>query len=173
MVSVRPSDAVVLAVVGGAGAVSSVIDLRTHRIPNHLTFGTAALGFLIAVTGAGRVGIGAAIAGFALGLGLMLPGHLFGATGAGDVKLFAAFGSLLGPSAVAMAFLYTAIAGGLLALTVSVRRRRLLTTLEQTAALVTTGGGNVAEIERQDANNRFAYAPAIALGTLAAALGLW
>ena len=170
---VRPSDAVVLAVVGGAGAVSSVIDLRTHRIPNPLTFGTAALGFLIAVTGLGRFGVGAAIAGFALGLVLMLPGHVFGATGAGDVKLFAAIGALLGPSAVVMAFLYTAIAGGFLAVVVSVRRRRLATTLERTATLVRTGGGNVAEIEHQNADNRFAYAPAIALGTLAAALGLW
>jgi len=37
---------------------------------------------------------------------------------------------------------------------------------------VTTAGGNVAEIEHQSADNRFAYAPAIAVGALAAALGL-
>jgi prepilin peptidase CpaA len=168
----RLSDALVLAVVGGAGVLSVVTDLRTRRIPNRLTFGIAALGLLLAISGLGRMSVGAAIAGFVVGLALMLPGHLIGATGAGDVKLFAALGSVLGPSAVAMAYLYTAIAGGLLALIVSMGRRSLMTTLERTATLVRTGGGNVAEIEQPSANNRFAYAPAIALGTLAAAFGL-
>jgi prepilin peptidase CpaA len=168
----QPSDAIVLAVVGGGGVMSAVIDLRAYRIPNQLTFGIAALGFLLAAFGVVSMGPGAAIAGFVLGLALMLPGHLIGATGAGDVKLFAANGALLGPSGIAMAFLYTAIAGGALALAVSARRRRLLTTLERTATLVRTAGGNVAEIEHQHADNRFPYAPAIAVGTLVAALGL-
>ena len=34
-----------------------------------------------------------------------------------------------------------------------------------------SGGGNVAAIEDTSKNNRFAYAPAIAIGALAAALG--
>ena len=101
----------------------------------------------------------------------MLPGHVIGATGAGDVKLFAALGTLLGPKAIAMAFLYTALAGGAIAIVVAMRRRLLRETFERTADLVRTGGANVGEIERASAN-RFAYAPAIAVGALAAALGL-
>jgi hypothetical protein len=54
---------------------------------------------------------------------------------------------------------------------VAIRRRRLRGTIDRVATLVTTGGGNAAEIESDSANNRFAYAPAIAVGTLAAALG--
>jgi prepilin peptidase CpaA len=115
--------------------------------------------------------IGAALGGFALGLLLMLPAHIVGATGAGDVKLFAAVGTLLGPAGIAVAFVYTAIFGGALALAVAMMRGRLQTTLQETATLVVTGGGNVAAIERPSANNRFAYAPAIALGALVAALG--
>jgi prepilin peptidase CpaA len=94
-----------------------------------------------------------------------------GATGAGDVKLFAAVGTLLGPVGIAAAFVYTAILGGALALAVAVYRRRLHDTLQETATLVMTGGANVARIERPSADNRFAYAPAIALGSLAVALG--
>jgi prepilin peptidase CpaA len=101
----------------------------------------------------------------------MLPGHIVGATGAGDVKLFAAVGSILGPAGIAVAFVYTAIFGGALALTAAVLRGRLHDTLQETATLVVTRGANVAQIERPSANNRFAYAPAIALGTLVAALG--
>ena len=51
----------------------------------------------------------------------MLPGHVIGATGAGDVKLFAALGTFLGPSRTGIAFLYMAIAGAVLAAVVARR----------------------------------------------------
>ena len=101
----------------------------------------------------------------------MLPGHLFGATGAGDVKLFAAAGALMGPAPIITAFFYTAIAGGLLALVVAVRRRRLQHTLGATARLIATAAANAKAIAGPLEDNRFAYAPAIAVGTLIAALG--
>jgi prepilin peptidase CpaA len=102
----------------------------------------------------------------------MLPGHVIGRTGAGDVKLLAALGTLLGPRSIAMAFLYAAIAGGALAVLVAMRRRRLSETLEGPAMLVCSGGTNAAEIEKPTADNRFAYAPAIAIGAVIAAFGL-
>jgi prepilin peptidase CpaA len=157
-----------LAAVALSGGAAAAIDLRTRRVPNLLTASIAVLGLALAawqVTGVTVVG---ALAGLALGLLLMLPGHFIGATGAGDVKLFAAIGSLVGPKHVVVAFLYTAIVGGLLAVIVAIRRRRLAETMERTAAFVRTGGSNVGEIERGTANNRFAYAPAIAIGALAA-----
>jgi prepilin signal peptidase PulO-like enzyme (type II secretory pathway) len=43
--------------------------------------------------------------------------------------------------------------------------------MERTALLVTTRGANVTEIEHVSSNNRFPYAPAIAVGALVAALG--
>ena len=138
-------------------------------MPNVVTVGTATLGVVCAALHATGLSVGASIAGLAVGLLLMLPSHVIGATGAGDVKLFAAMGTLLGPYSIGFAFLYTALAGGLLALAVAARRGRLLVTVGQTAALVGTGGANAVEIERQ-ANNRFAYAPAIAIGALVAAL---
>jgi prepilin peptidase CpaA len=162
---------VLAAVAGGTGA-GAVIDLWTRRVPNGLTFGLACLGIVLAAIRAGGVSLPGALGGFLLGLALMLPAHLVGATGAGDVKLFAAIGTLLGPAATATAFAYTALAGGAIALLVAVRRRRLGHTLERTAALIRTAGANVAEIEHGASDNRFAYAPAIAIGAVAAALGL-
>lgn len=146
--------------------------MYTRRVPNLLTFGVATLGLALAAVHATSVGLFGAIGGFALGLVLMLPGHIVGATGAGDVKLFAAIGTLLGPTRVGVAFVYTAIAAGILALIIAGRRRRLAATLERTAAFVRTAGANVTEIEQLSQDNRFAYAPAIAVGTLAAVLGL-
>jgi prepilin peptidase CpaA len=160
-----------MAVAGGGGA-SALMDVRTRRIPNWLTLAITAVGLALAAGSWGRVTLAGALLGFAVGLLLMLPGHLIGATGAGDVKLFAALGTLVGPQTILAAFLYTAIAGGLLAIVVAYRRRRLLQTVERTAALVRTKGANVGQIEHLSSDNRFAYAPAIAAGTLIAALGL-
>jgi prepilin peptidase CpaA len=154
------------------GASSAIVDLYTRRVPNGLTLGIGVLGVALAAMHMTGVSIPGALGGFALGLALMLPGHVIGATGAGDVKLFAALGTLLGPTRTGVAFLYTALAGGLLVVIIAMQRRRLGATFERTAKLVRTGGANAAEIERATENNRFAYAPAIAAGTLAAALGL-
>jgi len=148
---------------------AAVVDLRTRRVPNWLTFGTAALGITMAMTHLDGVGIAGAFEGLLVGLLLMLPGHVIGRTGAGDVKLLAALGTLLGPKSILMAFLYTAIAGGGIAVVVAMRRRRLRETLEGTATLVCTGGANAGDLEKPSTNNRFAYAPAIAVGAVIAA----
>jgi hypothetical protein len=56
-----------------------------------------------------------------------------------------------------------------LALVVALRRRRLAHTVSMTARLV-AGGTTAAAIESPAADNRFAYAPAIAIGVVMAAL---
>jgi prepilin peptidase CpaA len=151
---------------------AAAVDLRTRRVPNWLTFGTAALGITMAMTHLDGVGVAGALEGLLVGLLLMLPGHVIGRTGAGDVKLLAALGTLLGPRSIAMAFLYTAIAGGGIAVLVAMRRRRLRETLEGTATLICTGGANAGDLEKPSTNNRFAYAPAIAVGAVIAAFRL-
>ena len=162
-----------MSIVAGVGAASALIDLRLRRIPNPLTIGVAASGVALAGVHASTIGVAQALGGLAVGLALMLPGFLIGATGGGDVKLFAALGTLLGPSQTGMAFLYTALAGAALALAIAWRRKRLATTVERAVALVSaTGAAATRAIEDSASHNRFAYAPAIAIGALIAALGL-
>jgi prepilin peptidase CpaA len=167
----RISDPIVVSAVAGSGLSSAIVDLYTRRIPNPLTFGIATFGIGLAAFHLGALTVTEALLGLVVGLALMLPGHIIGATGAGDVKLFAAIGTLIGPRAMVMAFVYTALAGGALAVVVALRRRLLRETFERTATLVRTGGANAGEIERTHVN-RFAYAPAIAIGSMVAALGL-
>jgi prepilin peptidase CpaA len=140
---------VLLAVVAG-GAAAAAIDLRTRRVPNALTLAIAATGLGLAAAGLGRVAVGAAIGGCVVGVMLMLPGHIFGATGGGDVKLLGALGTLLGPAGIVTAFLAMAVVGGLMALAIAVRRHQV-----------------------GQADNRFAYAPAIAAGACVAVVGGW
>jgi prepilin peptidase CpaA len=167
--TLRSSAPIVVAVIA-AGTAGSVIDWRTRRIPNWLTAGTAAIGVSAAAVHIGGLTLGTALLGGAVGLLLMLPGYVLAGTGAGDVKLAAAIGTLLGPKQAVFAFIYTGIAGGVLAVIVAIRRRRLRASVQSTAQLVSTGGSNVAEIAHPARNNAFAYAPAIAIGALAALL---
>jgi prepilin peptidase CpaA len=170
MSPLTPSDALVVAILAAATGLAAVIDLRTRRIPNTLTGSLAIVGIGLAAAQLGPVGIGGAIVGCLLGFAFMLPGNVFGATGAGDVKLFAAAGAVLGPATTVRAFMFTAIAGGVLALVVALRRRRLAHTVSTTARLVAGSTSAAAAIEAPTADNRFAYAPAIAIGVVMAAL---
>jgi prepilin peptidase CpaA len=153
-----------------ASCAAAAIDVRTGKIPNQLTASVA--GFGLAIASAGLTGHSVAVAaiGGVLGFVMMLPAHLFGGTGAGDVKLVAALGTLLGPSGVLMAVLYSSIAGGVLAVGHALHRRRCGATFSRAARLLAAPADAKREIDKAAAHSRFAYAPAIAAGAIAAAL---
>ena len=130
----------------------------------------AASGLGLSVTGVSGVSTAASLTGLVLGLLLMLPGYWLGATGAGDVKLMAAVGAIVGPPLVLSAFVCTSLAGGVLAVIVAVRRKRLGATLVQTGRLVAAPGSAPQEMRAAGAASRFAYGPAIAIGSLVAVL---
>ena len=159
-----------LAAVALGVAVATVLDLRTRRIPNALTASMAATGLGLAAAGISGISAGASIAGLLVGLALMMPGHLLGATGAGDVKLMAAVGAIVGPGLAVTAFLFTAIAGGVLAVVVAARRRRLGAAVAATRRLVATPADARREIRSAAPAHRFAYGPAIAIGSVLAVL---
>jgi prepilin peptidase CpaA len=150
--------------------VATVVDIRTRRIPNAVTATMAGVGIGIAASGVSGISLVGAALGFLLGLVLMLPGHALGATGAGDVKLMAAVGSLVGPVVVIKAFLFTAIAGGILAVIVAARRQRLAVTVAGTARLIAMPTDARSELRSASSSSRFAYGPAIAIGSVLAAL---
>jgi prepilin peptidase CpaA len=158
-------------IVLAAGLCAAVVtDVRSRRIPNWLTGSMMVAGIAFAWSGIGAVTPGQAALGIAAGLLLMMPGHIIGATGAGDVKLMAAVGAFVGPPLVLNAFLGTALAGGLFAVAVAARRGRLIATIEGTGQLVTAPSAARMEIEAPARANRFAYGPAIAVGSLVAVL---
>ncbi len=153
-----------------AGALTAtIVDIRTRRIPNVLTGSLAGLGIALAASGLSGVSLGASLAGMVVGLLLMLPGHAIGATGAGDVKLMAAIGAVIGIHVIVNAFLFTALTGGLLAIAVALHRRRLKATLSGTSRLIAAPAGARQEIQGAAKTSRFAYGPAIAIGSVIAA----
>ena len=149
---------------------AAVIDLRHRRIPNVVCVSTAVAGLTLSTVGISNITVTSALAGLAYGFLMMLPGHVFGATGAGDVKLFAAAGTLLGGDQMVTAFLFVALAGGVLACAVATRRGRLGRTVTQTARLIGRPQSTKTAIESSAEHNRFSYGPAIAIGCVAAML---
>jgi len=97
------------------GLAASVEGLRTRRIPDWITI-SGGVADIVCAASTGWLGFGVALAGAAAGYGLMLPLHWMGSTGAGEVKLMAVFGTLLGPAGILAAGTFGAIAGAIWAL---------------------------------------------------------
>lgn len=150
--------------------LATIIDIRSRRIPNALTASMTGVGLGLALSGLSGVSPAASLAGLIVGLMLMMPGYMMGATGAGDVKLMAAVGAILGIQLVVTAFLFTAIAGGVLAVAVALRRRRLAATLAGTGRMISAPTDLRREVREASPVSRFAYGPAIAIGSVMAAI---
>lgn len=149
---------------------AAIVDAASRRIPNAVCATTAATGVIFAATGISGISLASSLLGLTLGFVLMLPGYVFGSTGAGDVKLFAAAGALLGSGRILSAFLFVAIAGGVLAIGIAWWRGRLGRTMKNTAWLCGSPSDARTAIESTQEHNRFPYGPAIAVGCVMAAL---
>ena len=151
--------------------LSTVTDLRTRRIPNRLTGPAMALGVVLHFTAGGATDALKSVAALMLCGSVFLLFHLAGGMGAGDVKLIAAQGALLGLAGVVSLLVFTALAGGLLALLVAAQQGQMRRTLENTTMLV--GHHAMAGLTphpelnvRHEHSIRLPYAVAIAAGTL-------
>ena len=107
------------AVVIGVGLTACVTDLRSRRIPNVLTFGAAAAALVYGAATGGWTGVGSAALGWLIGAVVFIIPFALGGLGGGDVKLLAAIGAWLGPAGAFWVALYAGVAGGVMALAVS------------------------------------------------------
>src|SRR3984893_14734362 len=124
-----------------AMVVAAVIDGWKLKVPNWLTFPLVISGWMLGLLqNVGLLsfapydgGIGAALAGTALGLALLLPVYAIGGMGAGDVKMQMGFGSWIGAffglsggalSVIFFAFCLAVVIGGVIAVGMIIVRGR-------------------------------------------------
>ncbi len=131
--------------------VAAVWDGWKLKVPNWLTFPLILSGWFLGLLhnlawlpGTGVGGIGASVAGTALGFALLLPVYAIGGMGAGDVKMQMGFGSWIGAffglwhglEIVFYAFAAAVIIGGIMALVMIFVRRQLRRNLQNTREIL-------------------------------------
>ena len=127
------AEALLLALVLGA----AVYDIRYRRIPNWLTVGGVLSGLIlnsflyqgISPVVFGFSGLFFALKGMILGFAVYVFLYALRAMGAGDVKLMAAVGAIVGWENWFGIFLVTAVVGGIMSLVLVIARGRLQKTL--------------------------------------------
>lgn len=158
----------------GLLAVACLIDVRTYKIPNWLTFGGAVFGLLYSavVPFSGGDGFLWSLGGLGVGLFIMLPLYALRVMGAGDVKLMAMVGTFLGVSSTLYAALFVFICGGVMAVGHSLLRGSLLRMagnvkdITQGALYAVLGGMRPhAHMLPAQSVGKMPYALSIALGT--------
>ena len=111
--------------------VIAYYDVRYRRIPNPFVLATFASGLAINTIFSGLAGFYGSLTGCALAFVLMFMLHIFGAMGAGDVKLFAAIGAVTGAPLVLPTFMVVILTGGVLAVVSIVRAGVVVTTMHR------------------------------------------
>lgn len=154
---------------------AAIVDVRQHRIPNAITYPAIGLGMVIRCSLYGWRGLASAIAGAMVATGIMFLFYCVKAMGAGDVKLMAAIGSLVGLTELGTVLAATAIAGGVMATIYVCYRGRFGSTLRSVASVVLFHSeSGLRPHPRVNLNNpaalRMPYGLAIAAGSLYALL---
>ena len=116
--------------------VITYYDVRYRRIPNTFVLATLATGLIVNSVGGGLSGAMASLGGCFMAFTLMFMLHVFGAMGAGDVKLFAAIGSVLGASLVLPTFFVVVLTGGALGIVTMFRTGCVRSTLHNILMLL-------------------------------------
>jgi prepilin peptidase CpaA len=128
---------------------ASVVNARTRRIPNALTFALAAAGMLASFFAGGTMSPWHSLFGLLAGLGLVLPSFCVGGIGGGDVKLLAAVGAWVGPVGVVIVYLAVSVVGMLIVLVQASVKGRLMALFRNSAVIAI----NLAHLRRLGADN--------------------
>ncbi|MCD6052478.1 MAG: peptidase prepilin type [Verrucomicrobia bacterium] len=154
--------------------IATWTDLRGSRIPNWLNFSAMGLALVMRAWFGGLDGVVLGLIGMGTGLALFLILYCSGSIGAGDVKLMAAVGALVGPSGALLCGFLAILVGGVYALgamcyqwgVVGAGRRLVFASRE---AFLTQGSDWARQLQLPF---RLRYGIAVAGGTLLFELGI-
>jgi len=120
----------------GFVVTAAVFDLLTRRIPNWLNLTALMLGLGLNLFLYQTFGLWQSLSGLGLAFLVYFPLYLVRGVGAGDVKLMAAVGAIVGPRNWLTIFVLGALVGGVLAVALLLTRGRLLRTLRNVGVIV-------------------------------------
>lgn len=106
-------------------AVCVITDLKSRKIYNKVIFPGLLIAFASHMLLGGFQDLLSSLIGFVVGFVVLFIPYLMGGIGAGDVKLLALIGALMGSSFVLYTSIYMALAGGFIALVLLVKEKKL------------------------------------------------
>jgi len=149
--------------------IAAIYDAATQKIPNWTSLVIVVLGLGWNIFSAEGLGVRDSGFGLLAGLLLMLPSYVFGGMGAGDVKLMAAIGSVVGINQVLDLVFYSYMAMFVMAILFIVVKGDLIKLLCRLRTLIYGLFAGVLAYQKPDqsdaASSRLPLAPAIALAT--------
>lgn len=152
--------------------IAVITDVRSGKIYNAVTLPGAIIGVILNGVFRGLDGISASLLGLAAGFGVFLFSSLFGRIlGGGDIKLLMAVGALQGPEFLLWTLIYTAIAGGIMAIAITLWRKDFMASMRRLWLGLTMRLFARVPIDVGDSTPvtaRLPYAIPIATGSLAA-----
>lgn len=145
-------------------------DIRAKKIRNMITLPAAGTGLIINCLEQGPGGFLFSLSGWIVPVALLITFYRINVMGAGDIKLFAALGAIMGLPFALYSFLFSVYFGAVIAVVMLVRRQEFLkrmtdiygyfSTVMLTRRLYTYGNPG-------DQSSKFVFSAAIVPGTLA------
>lgn len=150
-------------------ALALYYDLRQHKIKNFITLPAAVAGCALNLWDQGWLGLVAALQGWLVPVLLLILLYFINVMGAGDIKLFAAIGAIMGLPFALESFAYTVFIGSAIALVLLIRKKEFLgrmAGLSRYIKLTMLSGKLVPYGQKGDTSSKFAFTIAIVPGTL-------
>ncbi len=111
--------------------MAAIIDYRTGKIPNVLTFSTMVIGLIFSFAITGTDGFISGLLGMLVGFLLFFPLFVTGVMGAGDGKLVMGLSTILGPWGASELTLWSLLVGGAASFVIVAARGRLRVFVQQ------------------------------------------
>jgi prepilin peptidase CpaA len=131
-------------------SIAAIYDLRFRRIPNWLVLTGLLLGLGLNAFLFAWSGVRSSLLGIALAFLIYFPLYLLRGMGAGDVKLMAAVGAMVGPANWFGIFIIASLLGGVVAVILLLARGRLRSTLWNIGFLLQRLGSFKAPYAREE-----------------------
>ncbi len=144
-------------------------DVREKKIKNYITIPAALAGAVINFTEHGAAGLAVSLQGWVIPVLVLFVLYYTNIMGAGDIKLFAAIGSIMGLPFLSYSFLFSVYCGGLVALFILIKRKVFFDRMKRVFSYlkyILLTGQLAAYSAKEDTDSKFIFTTAVVPGTM-------
>jgi len=143
-------------------------DIKENKIKNYVSIPAAIAGFAVNTLENGLSGFVFSVKGWIVPVACLVLFYLINVMGAGDIKLFASIGSIMGLSFTGYSFVYSVYIGGIIAIIILIRKGILISRFKYLFNYLryTLFTGRITEYCHKDSKRyKFPFSLAIVPGT--------